>query len=468
MRQRNAQPQLIANVLIVLALAAVIYVVLRLVDFTRDAIDPWTPAIATGLAIAAVLAFSLFVRFEAKLNFAIFALSSLLSIWGVDLALSAMGRSLISIYETKVVRRLWSPGEQRPLPAVIDFWQSPRQPLPLSPHPTIDALARDGITAWQVNPPYALLPLIEEGLIPEFLPLSSVALRLSMGCTEGDQREFPIWRLDRYGFNNDDTVYMHPNRIMVLGDSFAGGSCVHQEQSVAGQLRRAGYPTATAGYGGNGPLLDLAALTEYGTRFKPKQVLWLYFDGNDIDDLRQKELRSRLLLRYLTDGFSQNLVDRQAEIDTLWLDPQWEAHARAVRDDKARQAAWEGRLVDNLPQVRAVLGDDIASLTAHADLLRIFERILAIAKRRTEAWGGQLIFVMIPNMDDYRGRVPPFRRPVLDIVRRLGLTIVDIDAGLRANGDPLVFYPVRSDWGHFNVQGYTLMTRQIIDALERP
>ncbi len=458
----------IANVLIVLALAAVVYVLARLLEFTRDAFDPWTPAIAVGFAAAAVLAFSLFVRFDGKINFALLAVSSLASIWLADLALSYLGRSLISIYETKIVRRLWKPGEpQSPPPAAIDFWQSPRPPLPPTPHPTIDALARDGVTAWQVNPPYALLPLIEEGVIPEFLPLSSVALRLSMGCSEGDQREFPIWRLDRYGFNNDDTVYMHPERIMVVGDSFAGGSCVHQEQSVAGQLRRAGYPAATVGYGGNGPILDLAALAEYGARFKPRTVVWLYFDGNDIDDLREKELRSRLLLRYLADGFSQNLVDRQPEIDALWLDPQWEAQARAFRSDAARQAAWQRKLEDNLPLVRAALGDDIGSLDAPADLLRIFERVMAIAKRRVEAWGGRIVFVMIPNVDDYRGRVPPFRRPVLDAVRRLGLTVVDVDTALRAHGDPLAFYPIRTEWGHFNLQGYTLMTRRIIDALER-
>jgi len=50
---------LIANALIVLVLAAVVYVLARLLDFTRDAIDPWMPAFAAGFAVAAVLAFSL-------------------------------------------------------------------------------------------------------------------------------------------------------------------------------------------------------------------------------------------------------------------------------------------------------------------------------------------------------------------------------------------------------------------------
>jgi hypothetical protein len=74
---------------------------------------------------------------------------------------------------------------------------------------------------------------------------------------------------------------------------------------------------------------------------------------------------------------------------------------------------------------------------------------------------------MIPNWDDYKGRIPPWRLRVLEAARQIGLPIVDVDAGLRSKGDPLQYFPVRGQWGHFNPRGYALMVDQIIGAFRR-
>ena len=178
------------------------------------------------------------------------------------------------------------------------------------------------------------------------------------------------------------------------------------------------------------------------------------------------QLRSRFLLRYLTDEFGQNLPDRQPEVDAFWRARAWEPLLAAFEQDAQRKAAWAQRLQDNLPLVRAALGADIASLGDDDALVGIFGGVMTIARRRVAAWGGRLVVVVVPNMDDYVGHVPRYRLPVLAVLRRLDLPIVDVDAALRATGDPLAFYPRRNDWGHFNARGYALMARQIIDALE--
>ena len=45
--------------------------------------------------------------------------------------------------------------------------------------------------------------------------------------------------------------------------------------------------------------------------------MWIYYEGNDPDDLI-KELQSNILNEYLKDlSFSQNLISRQNEIDQI-------------------------------------------------------------------------------------------------------------------------------------------------------
>lgn len=383
-----------------------------------------------------------------------------------NFVLKATGRDLAAILETKLFRQ----SEAARATNVPGFtFVSPRPPDSRDINEVRASLAVAGIDAsstFEYNPP-PLLPLLANGKIPAFLPLSDLSHSVTLGCNEGDQRDFPIWHSDRYGFNNDDTVYAYPDRILIVGDSFAQGSCVQQSENVAAVLRRAGYPTSSAGIGGYGPIFALATLKEYGEQFKPKIVLWFYFDGNDISDLRDKELRSAFLLQYLNDDFSQNLINRQAEVDAFWKSQAWAAPEREFASRPDLQEAWEGKLAENLPLVRQLVNADLFSLKTDEDDIGIFIHVLGIAKRRVAAWGGRIVFVMIPNWDDYNGHVPPWRLRVLDAVRQMGLPIVDADAAVRSGGDPLQYFPVRGQWGHFNPRGYALMARQIIDELER-
>ena len=70
------------------------------------------------------------------------------------------------------------------------------------------------------------------------------------------------------------------------------------------------------GYGGNGPLIEYAVLREYSNS-NIKKILWIYGESNDLFDLRV-ELKNKNLLEYLNSkNHSQNLRERQFEIDNL-------------------------------------------------------------------------------------------------------------------------------------------------------
>jgi hypothetical protein len=107
-------------------------------------------------------------------------------------------------------------------------------------------------------------------------------------------------------------------------------------------------------------------------------------------------------MRYLRDDFSQDLIHRQAEVDALWVDwRRWVNAQKSFDSDPAQQAAWNKLLDDNLPLVQEALGQDIASLRDDEDLLKIYERVLTIGKRRVAAWDGKVYVFMIPNQDVY-------------------------------------------------------------------
>src|SRR5262249_19547672 len=150
------------------------------------------------------------------------------------------------------------------------------------------------------------------------------------------------------------------------------------------------------------------------------------------------------LLQYLNDNFTQNLVERQAEVDTLWKQQSW--------GSSVEPAEWERKLDENLPAVQSIVGKDISSLRNDENLYRIFGRIMQIAKRRAASWGGQIYAVMIPRRVEYQGDAQLHRLPVLDEIHKLNVPIIDIDRALRATSDPLQFFASR--YGFFNPKGY--------------
>jgi len=123
---------------------------------------------------------------------------------------------------------------------------------------------------------------------------------------------YMVYPSDRYGFNNPDSEWdAEQVEWLLTGDSFTEGVAVNPGEDVAGQIRLiTKQPTINVGRGGNGPLIELAELREYAELVKPKKVLWLYFEGNDLKEL-QREKFNPLLMQYMEDGFSQNLINRQ-------------------------------------------------------------------------------------------------------------------------------------------------------------
>ena len=133
------------------------------------------------------------------------------------------------------------------------------------------------------------------------IPLTQMANTLFLSCNE-----FGEWKkikTDKLGLNNER--FIDTFDILLMGDSFAEGSCVNQSDEPANLLiQNYNLKTYNIGISGNGPLLSLALAHEIKPLIDFHTIIWLIFD-NDFYDINL-EIQSSLLKNYLRKNFDNN------------------------------------------------------------------------------------------------------------------------------------------------------------------
>ena len=118
--------------------------------------------------------------------------------------------------------------------------------------------------------------------------------------------EYGFWKkikTDRMGFNNK--IVLSSFDILLVGDSFAEGSCVNQNNEPANLFKnKYNIKTYNIGISGNGPLINLALLHELNNKFNFKKIVWFFYD-NDFYDLKV-EYQNIQLKEYLSKNFKKN------------------------------------------------------------------------------------------------------------------------------------------------------------------
>lgn len=301
-------------------------------------------------------------------------------------------------------------------------------------------------------------------------PLSGVSKKTTLVCNESG--EYVIYLSDEHGFNNPAGLYT-PGAvdIALIGDSFTHGFCVSAGEDVASRLRRTGKTVINLGYGGNGPLIELAALKEYAERLRPKIVLWMYYEGNDLEDLAVEQ-QSPIFLNYLDRDFSQNLYERQSDVDRVlvtYLNEQIAEFEKQGAEDA--QFALNTRLarIVRLYHLREMSKRIFSAPPPSPPPSPLFEEILKEAKARTSSWGGTLYFVYLPAWQRYGTEVDHenlfHRDRILSTVAGLEIPIIDMHENFNQHPDPLSLFPFRLP-GHYVAEGYELVASTIETHLE--
>jgi hypothetical protein len=312
----------------------------------------------------------------------------------------------------------------------------------------------------------------------EVQPLGSIARVLTVHCNESGS--WVTFQSDEHGFRNPEGLWQSATvDIAAVGDSFTEGECVPPGKEFVALIREQHPRTLNLGMRGSGPLFALAQIKEYLPALKPKIVLWFYYEGNDLSNLKIEQ-RSSLLRRYMEDGFTQNLLDRQTDLDRALTE-----YATAAEAAEVVRLSTQSPETDHFPDLiltmkltalrtrLSLLGDDVVDDTPDYSLLR---DVLSDANATVRSWGGTLCFVYLPSWSSLATPPNPTEvaipsetdlegRPrVLAIVNDLRVPLIDLYPAFRAERDPLALFPFRR-WGHYNEDGHRFVANVLEDAL---
>tara|TARA_A100001037_G_scaffold303121_1_gene336322 strand:+ start:1384 stop:2643 length:1260 start_codon:yes stop_codon:yes gene_type:complete len=346
----------------------------------------------------------------------------------------------------------------------------------------VEDLRAKGLNAF----PGIHLWLVTKTLGPDaaLYPLSGAANQLTVFGNESGK--YITYVSDQYGFNNPAIRWQNPPTIALVGDSFAQGAYVPNENNIAGILNKNKLPTLNLGIVGAGPLIQLGIIKEYLTALKPEITLWFFFEGNDLLDL-QRESPFAILKKYLRPDFRQDLPSRQQELNRFQanylekqLDLEREYHQgmlarqkRKVSIATTKQNSYKSApSILSLRYIRHLVSDVLQSTKTDRKLkhydIPLFKEILSTAKETTEKWGGKFYFVYLPAWERYGLKDKPdllhYRKQVLDTAYSLNLPCIDIHNRFKQLKDPTEMFPFQLT-GHYTIEGYQIVSETIMNFL---
>lgn len=337
-------------------------------------------------------------------------------------------------------------------------------------------VARDlrnaGTDAW---PAVSALNVSQQspGLVDTLFPLGGIAGVTTVLC--GELGRHVLYQADRFGFRNPPEAWTGP-RVVLVGDSYSAGMCVADSLSPGDALRRRGIPALAVAFRGASPVFELGLLREYVAPLRPAVVLWVYYEGNDLDELNESQ--SAILRRYFDSTFSQRLSERQAEVDTLlrnWVTREEARIARAEAAHRPEPATRTAAKVIKLYHLRRLF---TAITGPRPDVgeprLPLLDSVLTAARDAVTGWGGSLRFVYVPAPHDFgrRGLENVLGIHSYDQVKaiacRLGLPVLDLRQRLTARPDADSLFPSPAfDGVHFSDYGFRVFGEELAGFVEQ-
>ncbi len=289
----------------------------------------------------------------------------------------------------------------------------------------------------------------------DIVPLSGISNSRTIHCNENGY--YSIFKSDRYGFNNPDSEWDQSEiEYLLVGDSFALGNCVNRPNDIASILRKlTNKPVLTLGYNGNGPLIEYATLKEY-LNPKVKKIIWLYFEANDLKNLKF-EMTNKILKKYLDNPeFNQDLKNRQNELNIL-------LKKKIINEEKnAKKVKIIGYKIKNFLKLynfrRNFFSTEIKVVPFE------FKKILNLTNKISDQNGAELYFVYLPayNYPFYEKEDKRYLQ-IKNTVESLGIPFLDMNKEVFSKEkNPFELFPFKLK-GHYNIAGYNKVAEAIFN-----
>ena len=297
-------------------------------------------------------------------------------------------------------------------------------------------------------------------------PLSGISNSETIYCNENGY--YSIYQSDRYGFNNPDNEWDEKEiEFLLVGDSFSHGACVNRPNDISSVLRTLSNKSVlNLGMAGNGSLIEYATLKEYFDK-NVKNVLWMYYEGNDLRNLAMEKTND-ILINYLKDlNFTQNLKLKQNDIDSLLsnLIKEKKSELKSEREKERERQNFKFKLINfiKISYTRYLIMRIPAQLLTPAPAPE-FKKIIQLTKELTNKNNSKLYFVYLPQINRYK--TPYYNRNynlIKNIVTELKIPFIDIHKEVfKKEQNPLKLFPFEQV-GHYNVEGYKKVAKAIYE-----
>lgn len=299
---------------------------------------------------------------------------------------------------------------------------------------------------------------LPNGPFENFFPLSGMPNSFTVMCEEDSG--MITYRSDRYGFNNFDKYWDKEKRIFLIGDSFIEGSCVDKKNSIDSHLNNLTNENfLSLGVGGNGPMMQLALLKEYAITNNTKEILWFFYEGNDLADL-SVERSSDILNRYFEKDFTQNLkqkIAKQKEYLEVFLEDTMSSEIK-IKDIIKR--------IIKLKNVRQiVLGSYSQTTEDQSKLIGDYEKIIIFVKNLLIEKNINLKFIYLPSMEGLNHSLV-FYDEMKKMITENEIEFIDLTEKFqKIEKNNLKSYYSQEGKGHFNEKGYLFIAQSLTELM---
>ena len=304
----------------------------------------------------------------------------------------------------------------------------------------------------------------------DFFPLSLNRNKKIIVCNENNF--WLVQNTDKYGFINRDEDWDRQNDIIFVGDSYAQGQCVKNNENFKYLFEKENINILNLGIGGSGTLITNAIYREYSQR-DVKTIIWFFYEGNDLIEL-EDEISNVFLRKYLDNKlFKHNLLKKNKELD-LFLE---DYHKESISNSKKHIAEWELSIF-KLNKLRIQFYRGLEYMFSKNDNmiyqgnLENFVRIFEIFYSEIKSNNQELYFVYLPELarylDEKNNYIRDFQKSkIKNLITKeyVDVKFIDVHQDIFSKSDDFTELFPKSG-GHYSAKGYKLITKHILSIIQ--